>query len=324
MHQGAVTIWAGTVGAGRAAHRRGRAIAVALAAMAAATTAALAQGDKLATQLVSPVTAQTVHDFSEPPSNDADTPADFETGFPPRVTDAVCRPKIVVDGQEVAAGAGFYMQIGPRRLLLTALSNFGSKQGFDTPPAGAELGEAVERATCVTPVLERTEPLAKVVEIADAEPMNAGGTRRDLVAFRTTDAWGLVLRGREEPVRIGDPVYVIAPNPSERGDIGAPLTHAASIAQVTETMIAFLPTDAPDLQPDIGAPVVDEEGRVIGLLAALRERSGSVFAFAVPIDRITEVLAPREGDLDPLLMELDLLTSDTPALETDGAAPAAE
>ena len=149
---------------------------------------------------------------------------------------------------------------------------------------------------------------AHLVRAATRVEIDAGGRRaradvvaidtaNDLAVLRVRPA-GLGLEalalGDSESVRVGDPVVALG------REVGAaPALSAGAIAARQPTVVAAggsrlhdaLQIDAELGPSDVGGPLVDADGRVIGVTTRIRTAAGDTLDLAVPATAVRRVLA---------------------------------
>ncbi|AMY19675.1 MULTISPECIES: S1C family serine protease [Nocardiaceae] len=125
-------------------------------------------------------------------------------------------------------------------------------------------------------------------------------TKTDL-AVLSTDVAGLTVAqlGRSEDVQVGDDVVAVGSplglsKTVTRGIVSALDRPVRLSGEGTDTdaVIDAVQTDAAINPGNSGGPLVDAEGRVIGINSAIRSESGGSvgLGFAIPIDDVTEVV----------------------------------
>ncbi len=125
-------------------------------------------------------------------------------------------------------------------------------------------------------------------------------TKTDL-AVLSTEVTGLTVAqlGRSEDVQVGDDVVAVGSplglsKTVTRGIVSALDRPVRLSGEGTDTdaVIDAVQTDAAINPGNSGGPLIDAEGRVIGINSAIRSESGGSvgLGFAIPIDDVTEVV----------------------------------
>ncbi|MCI4660496.1 MAG: hypothetical protein MRY63_01565 [Neomegalonema sp.] len=223
---------------------------------------------------------------------DPEAPVDAEAGFPADVMAAVCIPYVTIYSTRVQPGLAFHLGIGEHRVLLSAIGNFGPISGFTDQLSTEQLMINLTNGACVSLEEGRIEPIGKQFGLLNAEPLATNGSGLDAVAFeaKAHDEAGQALPRlgvSSEPLSIGASLWVLAPVSDEAGQSAA---HGGTIAQMNAHVFAVLMTDEVDLRASAGAPVVDANGKVVGLLATTRSVGAARFAYVMPITRVTEAM----------------------------------
>jgi len=223
----------------------------------------------------------------------------------------------VGDGDDGFDPQAIYKQEAPG--VVTVISLFGgdSLEELDDASSGVGSGfvlngegEIATNAHVVTTgkVPDLREARTVYVEFADGNQVEAeikGYDPESDVALIEVDSKGLTLRplplGSSENVRVGTPVAAIGSPFSEAQSLSVGVVSAVdrSITGLTAFQIAgAIQTDAAINPGNSGGPLVDPDGKVIGLNQQIKTESGGGegVGFAVPIDVAKRALEQlREG-----------------------------
>jgi S1-C subfamily serine protease len=208
--------------------------------------------------------------------------------------------------EEVVAaqgGGGFdgrriYEQEAPG--VVTIASQFGTEAGEGSGFVLNEEGEIVTNAHVVTTGEggELRRASAVYVEFADGNRVEGRVLGHDPnadIALVRVDPEGLELDplplGSDDSVEVGEPVAAIGSpfGQAQSLSVGIVSARDRAVASLTEFAIAgAIQTDAAINPGNSGGPLVDAEGRVIGVNQQIRSRSGGGegVGFAVPIDTV--------------------------------------
>jgi S1-C subfamily serine protease len=203
--------------------------------------------------------------------------------------------------------------------VVTVISLFGGDSLEDLGDASGGVGsgfvlsgkgEIVTNAHVVTTgeVPDLREARQVYVEFADGNQVEADVRGYDPdsdLALLDVDPKGLTLRplplGSSDEVRVGTPVAAIGSPFSERQSLSVGVVSAVdrSISGLTAFQIAgAIQTDAAINPGNSGGPLVDAEGRVIGINQQIKTNSGGGegVGFAVPIDVAKRALEQLRDD----------------------------
>jgi hypothetical protein len=210
-------------------------------------------------------------------------------------------PVFTVDGVSKDVGLMFAVEVGDKRVLVTAHSLFGPAGGFAAPIPAAELPTRVTKVLLRDAYETRTDCgfSTAVLPVPDAEPMAAahqGG--RDVAVF----AVGVPAKGKEAkkaaenpplvPLMfasaapaVGDVVRVLAPT-AGRADRQV----GAKVVEVGTGSLYFQYDDnTVDVTGTVGAPVVNAAGQVVGInVGAGKMDDGSLIGAASPLGGVRE------------------------------------
>jgi S1-C subfamily serine protease len=227
----------------------------------------------------------------------------------------------VIDGLG-SDGAGFdpqaiYKEEAPG--VVTVISLFGGDSLKDLGDASGGVGsgfvlngdgDIATNAHVVTTgsVPDLREARTVYVEFADGNQVEAdvkGYDPESDVALLEVDPKGLTLRplplGRSETVKVGTPVAAIGSPFSERQSLSVGVVSAVdrSISGLTAFQIAgAIQTDAAINPGNSGGPLVDPDGKVIGINQQIKTNSGGGegVGFAVPVDVARRALDQLRND----------------------------
>jgi S1-C subfamily serine protease len=243
---------------------------------------------------------------------------DGDAGDPPRAETRVEVIRSLGDGD----GGDFdpqtiYKQEAPG--VVTVVSLFGSESLEDLDDASAGVGsgfvlngdgEIATNAHVVTTgnVPELRKARTVYVEFADGNQVEAeivGYDPESDIAMLKVDPEGLTLRplplGSSADVQVGTPVAAIGSPFSERQSLSVGVVSAVdrSISGLTAFQIAgAIQTDAAINPGNSGGPLVDADGKVIGINQQIKTNSGGGegVGFAVPVDVAKRALEQLRED----------------------------
>lgn len=205
--------------------------------------------------------------FSIPPDDEVEpgeTDAAVEDAVPPSIDlDAVFRPSFQTAEGQIDAGSAFLINWpGGRILLITAHHLLGEAGGMSREYTGAELPGVVSGVTASSVDDENIE-IASTSMVSLPEAVSSDvDIRRDLAAFQVADAQGaVVLDLAEAPPEPGDRVYLLA----ESGDPGSRIFPAVETAKSTTPYLQFAYDDEVELKATSGAPLLNSDGKVVGV-----------------------------------------------------------
>ncbi|WP_227711431.1 hypothetical protein [Novosphingobium ovatum] len=209
---------------------------------------------------------------------------------------ATCRPQFAVDGQAIAAGTAFVLDLTPpprpdnplapraeQVMLVTALHLFGPNGGLPAQILSADLPQHVGLTTC-RGAQGQAWTARRTLAIAGAVPMAM--PFRDVAGF-ATDAVGVAgaerLRLADRPPAVGDDVWVVAAMTAD----GRVRRHAARVIYVGDNALQYVFVDATlQLRASSGAAVVNAAGQVVGLHLGGGVDRGDLVGMAVPPSRL--------------------------------------
>lgn len=196
-------------------------------------------------------------------------------------------------------GRRIYEQEAPG--VVTIVSQFGSEAGEGSGFVLNDEGEIVTNAHVVTtgePGGELQRASAVYVEFADGNRVEArvlGADPNADIALVRVDPKGLELNplplGTDDSIEVGEPVAAIGSPFGQAQSLSVGIVSAKdrAVASLTEFAIAgAIQTDAAINPGNSGGPLVDAEGKVIGVNQQIQSRSGGGegVGFAVPIDTV--------------------------------------
>ncbi|HEX4304137.1 MAG TPA: trypsin-like peptidase domain-containing protein [Rhizomicrobium sp.] len=207
---------------------------------------------------------------------------------------AICRPLFQVDGAALDAGTAFVLDPGTAKpLLVTAMHLFGPDGGL---PEQIEWNALPGRAISVdcTPLAEGSVLKGGAALALPGAHAHAPGVLRDIAAFALNAAGPKpksILHLADTAPRTGETVWLLA-----QAVGGAPATQLLHRAVVghsgDDTLQYFFDNKTLELRATSGAPVLDGQGRVVGInLGGGLLKDGRMLGFATPLKSIREALA---------------------------------
>jgi hypothetical protein len=191
------------------------------------------------------------------------------------VTASICRPEFATAQGKLAAGTAFLArsrtQAQSEVLLVTAHHLFGPDGGLSKQVSWKDLPTFVRSVRCKSLASSNsTLSAGRPLLIKDARPQSEEGAAGDVAAFQPKappEAKAAKVNGleiRTTPPAPKSRVWLVA-----QVAAGAPpekLLHPATLVGVNREWITFAYEDAKlDLTATSGAPIVDDEGRVVGI-----------------------------------------------------------
>lgn len=213
---------------------------------------------------------------------------------PAAVQNAICRPVFNVDGAVLGAGTAFVVDMRgpqPRALLVTALHLFGPAGGLATQIPAAEMARRATAAACTALAVDATWRAGPALTIPGAQPMGEGALR-DAAAF-VLDAHGAPppyhLKLAAIAPKAGDHVWLLA----QVAD-GAPpnqLLHRAVVRQTGADVLQYAFDNVKlGLQATSGAPVLNDDGDVVGMHLGGGELPGKLIGAADNLAAVRSLL----------------------------------
>ncbi|MEO7691310.1 MAG: serine protease [Sphingomonas sp.] len=181
----------------------------------------------------------------------------------------VCRPTFKVDGDSYAAGTAFQVS-GARPLLLTAHHVFGPDGGLARPVSWQDMPAHAQLVSCEP--IWTGKPLSggRAIAIPGAHsmsPADQSGAINDIAVFRAVfrplpgNRLARSLKLAASPAKVGDQVFLLA---SPQGS--ASFVHTARVVSLRNGALLFAYLNPKlDLQGTSGGPIVDLDGKVVGL-----------------------------------------------------------
>jgi S1-C subfamily serine protease len=211
--------------------------------------------------------------------------------------------------------ADTYRRLSPGVVTVTSLFGDGGERGLDGAGQGSGFvldgaGHVITNAHVIT---ERgRNGLRKATEVYVQFP-DGNQVRADVVGFDPNADVGVVkvdpegLRlvplklGRIATVTVGDPVAAIGSPFGEQSSLSVGVVSAKdrTIEALTEFAISdAIQTDAPINRGNSGGPLLDANGRVIGINSQIRSSTGGSVGvgFAVPVDTVRRSIAAIRAD----------------------------
>lgn len=180
-------------------------------------------------------------------------------------TKSVCRPTFKVDAASYQAGTAFLVSRA-RPLLLTAHHLFGPDGGLAKPVTWQDMPAHAHLVACKP--IRAGKPVSgeTAIAIPDAhamDPADQSGAINDVAVFRTSPessvapSLTLALSSPKE----GDRVFLIAEAQGSNSSV-----HPARVLGLQNGALLFAYDDPKlELQATSGAPIVNEDGKVVGL-----------------------------------------------------------
>ena len=221
----------------------------------------------------------------------------IEDAVPPSADlDAVFRPSFTTTEGEIDAGSGFLVRWPDGRvLLLTAHHLLGTAGGMSREYTGAELSGGVVTGVTAASVDDENIVIAsnRMVDLPGAVSGDVD-IRRDLAAFEVTDAAdAAVLELAESPPAPGDRVYLLA----ETDQPGSRIYPAVLAARGKVPFLRFEYDDEVALKATSGAPVLNSDGRVVGINIGGDESKSPVEGHANSIETFVPMLRKGLGQV---------------------------
>lgn len=215
----------------------------------------------------------------------------------------VARPGFVTTaGTRYEAGTAFFVDVGSDRVLLTSLHLFGPGGGMPTQLTSAQLPTSVKEVQLKEAFTGKAmAPLGPPDAVAGAYPMDKDGAG-DVVVVRIPRSLvsaDLQLSAAEPfaaaNAKRGDWVWVAGPV-VDGPEKDQPL-HRGRVVQCEQGwLILVFDTAGLDLTATAGAPVLDKDGKIVGILQGGGADQGYLFGSASPVDNIRPLV---EADLKP-------------------------
>jgi hypothetical protein len=207
---------------------------------------------------------------------------------------SVCRPEFQTVSGPMNAGTAFILDVpvkSAKALLVTAHHLFGPNGGMEKQVTWQELPEKVTKAKC-TFLSSRggSMTVGKPLPIKNARAIGEGGNARDIAAFPITETPAYAIKLAVLPPKVGDEVWLVAKVVS-----GAPSTEILHKARVTRSDRSVLEFEyenrAINIRATSGAPIVNKDGKLVGVNVGASHGSGDMVGSAVGLGEIADGLA---------------------------------
>jgi hypothetical protein len=232
-----------------------------------------------------------------PPLAHADPPIRPDTP-PATLVQAVCRPVLSVDGEPLASGTAFILHGAAERpglWLVTAQHLFGMDGHAKGPIPWNQMPGRARSATCHSLDGTRTWAAGPALAIEGAHAMGALTGLRDIAIMPVSGQDVIAAAGPKIALalapnapRAGEKVWLVAQT-VDRGHAGQRLFAAEVLSLEGCLAFAYEAADL-DLSNTSGAPVVDIEGRVVGVNVAVSHYAGAIIGFADDLDTVRSAL----------------------------------
>ncbi|MET0270601.1 MAG: serine protease [Sphingomonas sp.] len=213
--------------------------------------------------------------------------------------DAICRPELTVDGKTYEAGTAFVVD-GARPLLVTAHHLFGEMGGLPEEVRWRDMPRRATSARCrqVKGGARLTTGAALAIDGAHSLSPTSTVEYRDIAAFPLAGGGAGVPRltlAEREPAT-GSRVWLVA---QVRGGDPATLLHRATVVGHEQGAMVYAFDDTRiELQATSGAPIVDAEGKLVGinLGGTTAEGSDDVQGVGDSLEVVRKALTAVQGD----------------------------
>ena len=191
----------------------------------------------------------------------------------------------------ITAGVAFLAEENGQRFLVTAYHVLGPAGGLKTRIAPREVPREVKAiaGVCLGESEKGVLVGAPLLLVEDARPIDDQGGERDVTLAVVKDSDGPTpLKLSANAPAAGDRVWLFA----RMMDRDRPMTYAAKITQVSATAIQYeLEDSSLNLRALSGAPVLDDDGAVVGMHLGFGKMDEKLVAAAVPAGAIRERIA---------------------------------
>jgi Trypsin-like peptidase domain len=232
---------------------------------------------------------------------------------PTHVAAAICSPEFRTVQGRLAAGTAFVVRWPAsersQALLVTAHHLFGPDGGLPKQVTWQELPTFVRSVRCVqlstkASVLEAGPP----VPVRDAQAYSERGAAGDVAVFRLAASKMVSLEFRRAEPVLKRPVWLAARVAG--GEPPEKLLHRATLVTVDREWIEFAYDNSSlNLTATSGAPIVDEEGRVVGINIGVKMQGKKLIGLA------------QSAKVALGAVERSLGAAAQPGVTADGAAP---
>ena len=189
------------------------------------------------------------------------------------------------DGQHLDGASAFLVQVGQRQYALTANHLLGEDGGIEPRKMRSQLNnELVNWKLFARQRAADTVRLAKLLNVADADSSDA-------LVFSLKGGPGKyqALTPRYEAPAAGEEVYIIG-CPYAEADC-TQNRYPVRVVAATATEYLLAENESPKLSGFSGCPIVDKQGRVLGLLSfTLTHPSGKKYTLITPITVVKNYL----------------------------------
>jgi hypothetical protein len=220
-------------------------------------------------------------------------PATLLSAGEPKVPDnALLKPTFLLSNGSWSGGTAFLLRVADRHeaLLVTCHHLFGPATGRERQMSGEQIRANVCAAVGLSMQDQKTIFVAgNYILFPDARSHDEHGAERDLAAFVVkSDKPPPAFEFAESAPQIGQKVYMFARLRSET----EPRLFPAKIVQVELNWLLYTFEDKTiDLAGTSGAPVLDDQGKVIGMHVGGGAQHGELTGAANPAARMKENLA---------------------------------
>lgn len=206
---------------------------------------------------------------------------------------SVCRPEFSTTEGRYRAGTAFvldYPTANAKALLVTAQHLFGPDGGMPKTITWQNMTSQVSKADCNTLARNsRTIKTGGPLTINDAQTFTSHGNNRDIAAFSLKDTPPYAMKLAKATPKDGDTVYLVA---QLLGDSRSGLLHKGTVTGNKAGLLEFsYEGGGISLQATSGAPVINENGEVVGLHVGARGSLGNLTGLAVSLNQITIALS---------------------------------
>ena len=189
------------------------------------------------------------------------------------------------DGQHLDGASAFLVQVGPRQYALTANHLLGADGGLEPTKKRSQVNN--ELVSWKLFARQRATDTVRLDKLLNAEDADA------------SDALAFSIQGKKSRYHALTPRYSAPAKGEEVYLIGCPYAEAdctqnrypVRVEDTSETEYLLAQDESPQLSGFSGCPVVDKQGRVLGLLSfTLSEPSGKKHTLITPIGVVKRYL----------------------------------